>query len=255
MGGSARGPRRVPPGCAHVLPPSAGPVTTNHVVWFDRKGRDVFTGIVEELGEVARVGTAATGSGTVLSVRCRRVAEGVPHGASIAVNGVCLTVVSDVADAGSGEHLIDFDVMGETLAHTGIGGLVPGGRVNLERAVRADGRLDGHIVQGHVDGTATVVSRTPGDAWESVRFALPAELARYVARRGSITVDGVSLTVSDLGTDAGGDWFEVGLIPQTLRATTLGGARPGSAVNLEVDVLAKYTERLLSRRQPAGAGS
>jgi riboflavin synthase len=215
----------------------------------------VFTGIVEELGEVVRIAQAAD-TGTVLSVRCHRVADGVPHGGSIAVNGVCLTVVADVADeTDPSARRLDFDVMGVTLAHTGIGNLVAGSRVNLERAVRADGRLDGHIVQGHVDGTATVISRTPGEAWESVRFALPGELARYVARKGSITVDGVSLTVSDLGTDAGDDWFEVGLIPETLRATTLGGARPGTVVNLEVDVLAKYTERLLSHRTVAGVAS
>jgi riboflavin synthase len=216
------------------------------------KGGHVFTGIVEELGQVVGV-VAAPGAGTVLSVRCRRVAENVAHGASIAVNGVCLTVVSDQPDdADARLRRLDFDVMGETLAHTSIGTLRAGSSVNLERAVRADGRLDGHIVQGHVDGTATVLSRRPGDAWESVRFALPAELARYVARKGSITVDGVSLTVSDLGEDANTDWFEVGLIPETLRATTLGGAHPGTVVNLEVDVLAKYTERLLSHRVIAG---
>ncbi|MCW2525157.1 MAG: riboflavin synthase [Pseudonocardiales bacterium] len=216
----------------------------------------MFTGIVEELGEVVRIARAAD-TGTVLSVRCHRVADGVPHGGSIAVNGVCLTVVADAEDeTDPSARRLDFDVMGVTLAHTGIGHLQAGSRVNLERAVRADGRLDGHIVQGHVDGTATVISRTPGEAWESVRFALPGELARYVARKGSITVDGVSLTVSDLGIDGdGSDWFEVGLIPETLRATTLGGARPGTVVNLEVDVLAKYTERLLAQRTVAGATS
>jgi riboflavin synthase len=131
--------------------------------------------------------------------------------------------------------------MGETLQRSVIGGLRPGDRVNLERAVRADARLDGHVVQGHVDGTGTVVSRTPGDAWESVRFALPPELARFVAEKGSVAVDGVSLTVAAVGPD----WFEVGLIPETLRATTLGGRVPGDPVNLEVDVLAKYVARLL----------
>ena len=215
----------------------------------------MFTGIVEELGEVVRIGAPEGTGGTVLTVRCDRVATDVPHGGSIAVNGVCLTVVSDVRDPQDPDgtaHLIDFDVMGVTLDYTSIGGLRSGAGVNLERAVRADGRLDGHIVQGHVDGVATVIFRTPGLAWESVRFALPAELARYVARKGSITVDGVSLTVSELGREPdGSEWFEVGLIPETLRATTLGALRPGSVVNLEVDVLAKYTERLLARRDGA----
>ena len=205
----------------------------------------MFTGIVEEQGFVLALDTAAD-QGTVLSVRCRVAADGTPHGGSIAVNGVCLTVVRDHT-AQDGSHVIDFDVMGVTLAHTGIGGLTAGSPVNLERAVRADSRLDGHIVQGHVDGTATVLSRSAGEAWDSVRFALPADLARYVARKGSITVDGVSLTVSEVGRDDSADWFEVGLIPETLRATTLGQAAPGTVVNLEVDVLAKYTERLLAR--------
>jgi riboflavin synthase len=136
---------------------------------------------------------------------------------------------------------IEFDVMGETLKRSVLGALGPGDRVNLERAVRAGGRLDGHVVQGHVDGTGVVVSRTPGDAWEAVRFGLPGELARFVAEKGSIAVDGVSLTVTAVGPD----WFEVGLIPETLRATTLGGKAPGDPVNLEVDVLAKYVARLL----------
>jgi riboflavin synthase len=131
--------------------------------------------------------------------------------------------------------------MGETLARSVIGGLRAGAPVNLERAVRADARLDGHVVQGHVDGTGTLVSRVPGEQWHTVRFALPAGLARFVAEKGSIAVDGVSLTVSAVGPD----WFEVGLIPETLRATTLGAKAPGDPVNLEVDVLAKYVARLL----------
>jgi riboflavin synthase len=139
---------------------------------------------------------------------------------------------------------IDFDVMGETLKRSVIGGLRVGERVNLERAVRADSRMDGHIVQGHVDGTGVVVSRTPGTEWEAVRFGLPTDLARFVAEKGSIAVDGVSLTVADVGSD----WFDVGLIPETLRATTLGGKVVGDAVNLEVDVLAKYVARLLERQ-------
>ncbi|MDT4962384.1 MAG: riboflavin synthase [Pseudonocardiales bacterium] len=197
----------------------------------------MFTGIIEEIGEV--VDLEARGDSAVLSLSARTVVEDVSHGASIAVNGVCLTVTG-WTDAEPASHL-DFDVMGETLKRSVIGTLRPGDKVNLERAVRADARLDGHVVQGHVDGTGVVVSRTPGEAWESVRFGLPAELARFVAEKGSIAVDGVSLTVSAVGPD----WFEVGLIPETLRATTLGTRQPGDPVNLEVDVLAKYVARLL----------
>lgn len=206
----------------------------------------MFTGIIEELGEV--VGIESRGDSAVLTVRAAIVGEDVPHGASIAVDGVCLTVVDAGAAGGSdgtgAEIELRFDVMAETLKRSVVGSFHAGERVNLERAVRVDGRLDGHVVQGHVDGTGAVVSRTPGDEWEAVRFALPLELARYVAEKGSIAVDGVSLTV----TAVGADWFEVGLIPETLRATTLGAKQPGDPVNLEVDVLAKYTERLLAAR-------
>ncbi len=194
----------------------------------------MFTGIIEELGEV--VALEPRGDSAVLAVRASTVA---PHGASVAVNGVCLTVIG--AEAGT----LSFDVMAETLKRSVVGALRAGERVNLERAVRADGRLDGHIVQGHVDGTGVVVSRPRGDAgqqWKLFRFGMPPELSRYVAEKGSIAVDGVSLTV----TAVGDDWFEVGLIPETLRATTLGAKQPGDPVNLEVDVLAKYVARLLS---------
>ncbi len=196
----------------------------------------VFTGIIEEIGEV--VALDARADSAVLTLGASTIGTDLAHGASIAVNGVCLTVVGW---RGEGTVQIDFDVMGETLKRSVIGELHPGVPVNLERAARVDGRLDGHIVQGHVDGTGVVVSRTPGEAWDTVRFGLPLELARYVAEKGSIAVDGVSLTVSAVGPD----WFEVGLIPETLRATTLGAKLPGGAVNLEVDVLAKYVERLL----------
>jgi len=200
----------------------------------------VFTVIIEEVGEVAAL--EARGDSAVLSVRASRIAGDLTHGASIAVNGVCLTVVGWTDDtAGAGATEIRFDVMGETLKRSVIGTLAPHDRVNLERAVRADARLDGHVVQGHVDGTGVVLSRTPGNEWEAVRFGLPAELARFVAEKGSIAVDGVSLTVSGVGPD----WFEVGLIPETLRATTLGGKAAGDPVNLEVDVLAKYVARLI----------
>jgi riboflavin synthase len=197
----------------------------------------VFTGIIEEIGEVADL--VHRGDAAVLTVGATRIVDDLSHGASIAVNGVCLTVIS--WDAAAERVEIGFDVMGETLKRSVVGGLHRGDRVNLERAVRADARLDGHVVQGHVDGTGVVVSRTPGDEWEAVRFGVPAELARFVAEKGSIAVDGVSLTVSAVGPD----WFEVGLIPETLRATTLGAKALGDPVNLEVDVLAKYVARLL----------
>jgi len=200
----------------------------------------VFTGIIEEIGEV--VGVEPRGDSAVLSVAAKVITDDLRHGASIAVNGVCLTVTGWTGDEPL--HTISFDVMAETLKRSVIGDLQVGDPVNLERAVRADSRLDGHIVQGHVDGTGVVVSRTPGDAWDQVRFSVPSELARYLAEKGSITVDGVSLTVTAVGPD----WFEVGLIPETLRATVLGTKQPGASVNLEVDVLAKYVARLLEER-------
>jgi riboflavin synthase len=198
----------------------------------------VFTGIIEELGEV--VALDVRGDSAVLRVRTNLIEADVRMGASVAVNGVCLTVIGAADD--SDHRRLDFDVMAETLKRSVVGGLRPGERVNLERPVRVDGRLDGHVVQGHVDGTGVVLSRSPGDGWESVRFGLDRDLARFVAEKGSIAVDGVSLTV----TAVGAAWFEVGLIPETLRATTLGRKHPGDQVNLEVDVLAKYTERLLA---------
>ena len=198
----------------------------------------MFTGIIEELGEVVALETH--GDSAVLRVHTTVVGEDIPIGASLAVNGVCLTVIN--ASGESGRRDLDFDVMGETLKRSVIGGLRSGDLVNLERAVRVDGRLDGHVVQGHVDGTGVVLARSPGDRFDLVRFGLPVDLARYVAEKGSVAVDGVSLTVIAVGDD----WFEVGLIPQTLRATTLGRKVAGDPVNLEVDVLAKYTERLLT---------
>ena len=205
----------------------------------------MFTGIIEEVGEV--VGLDSAGDSAVLRIRAVRVAADVAHGASIAVNGVCLTVTGQRDADGAME--LAFDVMAETLKRSIIGSLATGQRVNLERAARVDSRLDGHIVQGHVDGTGALLSRTPGDGWQAVRFGMPADLARYVAEKGSIAVDGVSLTVTAVGPD----WFEVGLIPETLRATVLGEKSVGDPVNLEVDVLAKYTERLLGYRALDGA--
>jgi riboflavin synthase len=196
----------------------------------------VFTGIIEELGRV--VGLEPRGDSAVLVVRAPAVCADARHGASIAVNGVCLTVVAIDGDR------LHFDVIAETLKRSVIGALRAAERVNLERAVRADGRLDGHIVQGHVDATGVLISRTPGDAWDLVRFGLPADLSRYVAEKGSVAVDGISLTVTSVGPD----WFEVGLIPETLRATTLGTKQAGDPVNIEVDVLAKYVARLIEAR-------
>jgi riboflavin synthase len=151
------------------------------------------------------------------------------------VDGVCLTVVDLAGGA------FTADVMAETLRRSTLGGLAAGSRVNLERPVAAGGRFGGHVVQGHVDGTGTVTARTPGDRWEVVRVAVPEPLSRYVVEKGSVAVDGVSLTVA--GVDEGG--FTVSLIPETLTRTTLGRRGIGDPVNLEVDVLAKYVERLL----------
>jgi riboflavin synthase len=196
----------------------------------------VFTGIVEELGEV--VDLTPEGDSARLTVRGPRVTADVTPGDSIAINGVCLTVTGRTGDR------FTADVIGETLKHSAIGLLAAGEAVNLERAVRADGRLGGHIVQGHVDGTGTIVSRQPGADWEVVRISMPSDLDRYVVYKGSVAVDGVSLTVSGLSDD-GSPWFEVSLIPETLRRTTLGFRSPGAAVNIEVDLVAKYIERLL----------
>ena len=196
----------------------------------------MFTGIVEELGELVERDELTDAARLVIAGPT--VTADARHGDSIAVNGVCLTVV-DVLDGGR----FTADVMHETLRRSSLGALQAGSRVNLERAAAIGGRLGGHIVQGHVDGTGQVLSRTPGQHWEVVRIALPAELARYVVEKGSITVDGISLTVSAVGAD----YFEVSLIPTTLELTTLGRAAVGTPVNLEVDVIAKYVERLLNR--------
>jgi riboflavin synthase len=196
----------------------------------------MFTGIVEELGEV--LSTEPAGDSARLTIRGPLVVEDAAHGASIAVNGVCLTV-TDVKDA-----TFTADVMKETLDRSGLGALRPGSRVNLERPVRLADRLGGHLVQGHVDGVGSIVSREAGERWDVVTIALPESLSRYVVEKGSITVDGVSLTVVDAGTDR----FTVALIPTTLELTVLGRKQPGDPVNLEVDVVAKYVERLLEAR-------
>ncbi len=209
----------------------------------------MFTGIVEEVGSlVVREDRGGPGGdAAVLRIRARRVLEDVHLGDSISVNGVCLTVTGVEPDGDA--SVWSTDVMAETLRRSSLGRLAGGDPVNLERAVSAGGRLGGHVVQGHVDGVGTVLSRSPSEHWDVVRVGMPPELARYVVEKGSITVDGVSLTVSALSAaDDPEPWFEVSLIPATLRETTLGGRAPGDPVNLEVDVIAKYVERLLGAR-------
>nr|WP_296767029.1 riboflavin synthase [Rhodococcus sp. (in: high G+C Gram-positive bacteria)] len=198
----------------------------------------MFTGIVEELGEI--VGKEELADAARFTVKGPIVTSDAGHGDSIAVNGVCLTVVDVLADGA-----FTADVMQETLNRSSLQRLEIGSRVNLERAASLNSRLGGHLVQGHVDGTGTVVNRSPSENWTVVRVAMPTSVARYVVEKGSITVDGVSLTVSGLGQESdGGHWFEISLIPTTLDLTTLGRSDVGTPVNLEVDVIAKYVERL-----------
>lgn len=196
----------------------------------------MFTGIVEELGSITA--KEVLSDAARFTVSGPLVTSDASHGDSIAVNGVCLTVV-DVVDGA-----FTADVMQETLDHSSLQALAVGSRVNLERAASLASRLGGHLVQGHVDGTGVVLSRTPSDNWTVVRISLPRDIARYVVHKGSITVDGVSLTVSALGGQGDDQYFEISLIPTTLSLTTLGTAEPGTPVNLEVDVIAKYVERL-----------
>jgi riboflavin synthase len=199
----------------------------------------MFTGLVEEVGTVRE--RQAIDGAVLLTLTATTVTTDLAPGDSVAVAGVCLTVTTPLPDG------FVADVMPETLDRTTLGRLAPGAPVNLERAVAAHTRLGGHIVQGHVDGVGTVLSRTPGPRWDDVEIGLPAALARYVAEKGSIAVEGVSLTVTHVTEDS----FGISLIPTTLAATTLGTLAPGSEVNLEVDVVAKYVERLLT----AGAGA
>ncbi len=207
----------------------------------------MFTGIVEEVGTLV-VRDEATDC-AVLRIQAKRVLDGVKLGDSIAVNGVCLTVTDVSAADSAGAAVWSTDVMAETLRRSSLGGVASGDPVNLERAVTPHTRLGGHLMQGHVDGVGQILSRTPGDAWEVVRIGLPPALARYVVEKGSIAVDGVSLTVSAVSpADDRDPWFGVSLIPTTLRETTLGARTPGDTVNLEVDVIAKYVERLLGSR-------
>ncbi|MFW0794611.1 riboflavin synthase [Gordonia sp. CPCC 205515] len=197
----------------------------------------MFTGIVEELGTI--VARDDLPDAARLTVRGPLVTSDAKFGDSIAVNGVCLTVV----EQGPDEFTVD--VMAETLNRSSLAALAAGSRVNLERAMAAGGRFGGHIVQGHVDGVGTVASITPSENWTVVRIAVPDKLSRYIVEKGSITVDGISLTVAALGgTATDGEWFEISLIPTTLAETNLGTTTVGTLVNLEVDVIAKYVERL-----------
>ena len=192
----------------------------------------MFTGIIEELGEV--IDWQPTTDAARLTVRAPLAVSDAGHGDSISVSGVCLTVVD------RGDDWFTADVMAETIAMSTLSGVTGGSRVNLERAAQVGDRLGGHIVQGHIDGTSTLLSITEGSAWRVLRFSLAADVAPLVARKGSIAVDGVSLTVSAVGAD----WFEVSLIPETLTVTTLGLTAVGDAVNIETDILARHVARL-----------
>ena len=206
----------------------------------------MFTGIVEELGTVESL-DLLEGDAARLTIRGPKVTEDAGHGDSIAVNGCCLTVVE------TGEGTFTADVMRETLRRTSLGGVGKGSAVNLERAVTAHERLGGHIVQGHVDGVGTIASREPAEHWEVVRVQAGPEILKYVAEKGSIAVDGVSLTVTDV--DDATSTFGISLIPTTLELTVLGRNQIGDTVNLEVDVIAKYVERLLTAPKSVAGGN
>lgn len=193
----------------------------------------MFTGLVEEIGEVEQL--VQLDDAVRIAVRAPKVTEDAAPGDSIAVDGVCLTVVNNQAGT------FTADVMRETLDRSRLGSYTRGSRVNLERALAAGQRMGGHIVQGHVDGVAELLTRTPSEHWEVLRFTLPQQLERYVVEKGSIAVNGTSLTVSAVGQG----YFEVSLIPTTLRETTAGVLAPGDPVNLEVDIVAKYAEKMV----------
>jgi riboflavin synthase len=205
----------------------------------------MFTGIVEGTGTVAALAVAGDDGGARLEVEAPWLAGDLRLGESVAVNGCCVTVAAPAA-AGFAA-----DLVAETLRRTTLGGLATGARVNLERPMALGGRLGGHLVQGHVDGVARIVDRTPGTLGEEVRVELPADLERYVVEKGSIAVDGVSLTVAGVGPG----WFAVALVPHTLEVTTLGDRRPGDLVQLEVDVVAKYVERLVGPMRAGAYGT
>lgn len=201
----------------------------------------MFTGLIEEVGEIVAV--EPVGDSLRLTVRGPKVTADAGHGDSIQVSGVCLTVIEQ------GQDTFTADVMAQSIRMSTLGDLRPGDRVNLERAARVDSRLGGHIVQGHVDGTATLLSSTPGDAWRVLRFSISGELAPLLVDKGSVTLSGVSLTVSNISPDdATEHWFEVSLIPETLEATILGGLQPGDRVNVETDILARHVARMLRFR-------
>lgn len=193
----------------------------------------MFTGLVEEKGTIVAI--TDSGDGKTVVVKANTVLGGTQHGDSISVSGVCVTAVE------FGDGTFSAEVMAETLRHSAAADWQPGTVVNLERAAQLGDRLGGHIVQGHVDAIETVVSVTPGDRWQVVRVTLSPEIAPLVVHKGSITIDGVSLTVSALGDD----WCEVSLIPETLDATTLGAVSPGDRVNVETDMVARHVQRLL----------
>ena len=219
----------------------------------------MFTGIIEEIGEITAV--TASGDGWRLTVRAPKAVQDAVHGESIAISGVCLTVVDFTADT------FDADVMKQTLDVSALSEVSAGTRVNIEKAMPLGARLGGHIVQGHVDGTGEILDVRPGAEWSVLRISLPAELAPLVVDKGSITVDGTSLTVSAVsapspaapveasGSAAADAWFEISLIPETLTATTLGSRAVGDRVNLETDILARHVERLLAFRTASEGGS
>lgn len=203
----------------------------------------MFTGLIEEVGEI--VAAAPVDDSLRLTIAGPLVTSDATHGASIAVSGVCLTVIEQ-SNTADGRGTFTADVMAQSIRMSTLGDLAPGSPVNLERAVRVDTRLGGHIVQGHVDGTATLLSTTPAEAWRVLRFSLSPELAPLLVDKGSVTLSGVSLTVSSISDPAEPNaWFEVSLIPETLIATTLGGLAPGDRVNVETDILARHVARML----------
>lgn len=208
----------------------------------------MFTGIIEEIGEITAI--SPSGDGWRLTVRAPKAAADAVHGESIAVSGVCLTVVASSTDS------FDADVMKQTLDVAALGGASVGTRVNIEKAMPVGARLGGHIVQGHVDGVGEVLDVRPGAQWSVLRISLPADLAPLVVDKGSISVDGTSLTVSAVSppTEASA-WLEISLIPETLTATTLGSRVVGDRVNLETDILARHVERLLAFRAAPEGGS
>ncbi|QIK63139.1 riboflavin synthase [Leucobacter viscericola] len=203
----------------------------------------MFTGLIEEIGEIVAI--EPVGDSLRLTIAGPLVTSDATHGASICVSGVCLTVIEQGATP-DGRGTFTADVMAQSIRMSALSDLAEGSKVNLERAVRVDTRLGGHIVQGHVDGTATLLSITPGDAWQVLRFSLSPELAPLLVDKGSVTLSGVSLTVSSIAAeDEAEQWFEVSLIPETLTATILGSLQPGDRVNVETDILARHVARML----------